>query len=60
MFCRYLKNVPSRRDNSKTILRCLENALCRLGLQTRFTCSNSTLETPVQCMKMFKGNKKDS
>ena len=31
MSCRYLENVLSRQDNSKTILRCLEDVLCRLG-----------------------------
>ena len=31
MSCKYLKNVLSRQDNSKTILRCLEDNLCRLG-----------------------------
>ena len=31
MFCRYLENVLSRQDNSKAILRCLEDVLCRLG-----------------------------
>ena len=28
---RYLENVLSRQDNSKTILRCLEDVLCHLG-----------------------------
>ena len=31
MSCRYLENVLSRQDNSKTILRCLEDVLCRQG-----------------------------
>ena len=31
MSCRYLENVLSWQDNSKTILRCLEDVLCRLG-----------------------------
>ena len=31
MSCRYLENVFSRKDNSKKILRCLEDVLCRLG-----------------------------
>ena len=40
MSCRYLENVLSRQDNSKTILRCLEDVLCRLG----FHCSNYSEE----------------
>ena len=32
MSCRYLENVLSRQGNSKTILRCLEDVLCRLGM----------------------------
>ena len=36
--CRYLKNGLSRLDNSKTILRCLENVLFRLGLH--FKCNS--------------------
>ena len=31
MSCRYLENVLSRQYNSNTILRCLEDVLCRLG-----------------------------
>ena len=31
MSYRCLANVLSRQDNSKTILRCLEDVLCRLG-----------------------------
>ena len=31
MSFRYLENVLSRQDNSKTILRYLEDVLCRLG-----------------------------
>ena len=31
MSYRYLENVLSRQDNSKTILRCIEDVLCRLG-----------------------------
>ena len=31
MSCRYLEDVLPRQDNSKTILRCLEDILCRLG-----------------------------
>ena len=39
---KYLKNVSSRRYNSKTILRFIEHALCRMVLQAELTCSNST------------------
>ena len=31
MFCRYLEDVLPKQDNSKTILRCLEDVLYRLG-----------------------------
>ena len=34
MSCRYLGDVLSRQDISKTILRCLEDVLCRLGFCT--------------------------
>ena len=37
MSCRYLENVTSKQDNSKTILKCFEDVLCRLGwLRTHF------------------------
>ena len=42
MSYKYLKNVSSRRYNSKTILRFVEDALCRMGLLAELTCSNST------------------
>ena len=32
MSCRYLEKVLSKQGNSKTIVRCLEDVLCRLGL----------------------------
>ena len=40
MFFRHLKNVLSRPDNSRTKLRCLEDALRRLGFKKHFKFHN--------------------
>ena len=49
MSSRYLKNVLSRQVNSKTILRCLEDVLCRLGsAQVSFEFPSS-IQVPLEC-----------
>ena len=53
MSCRYLGNVLSRQDNSKTILRCLEDVLCQLGYSlSEFFRQKDAYSAPRQKSKM--------
>ena len=53
MSCRYLENVLSRQDNSKAILRCLEDVLCQLGNMNK---EQEYIETELKKRKKISQN----